>query len=359
MPLTHDDRTAASPSAFATPVFSDPATAMGPRQGSRRGGRAAIESLLTLTAFPLDMGGRLARLRAAYRLVGHERAPTVVVLGGISAHRRAVTLASEGGEAGWWQGVLGEEGADLCARYRVLSLDWLGGPDGTTGPGDEACPEPFPAVTTRDQARLVVRLLDHLGVAHVHAVVSASYGGMVAQHLCTELRGRLGRAIIMGCAHRPDAMALARRHIQREILALVDDARGVALARALAMTTYRTGAEFNRRFGGDEAGASLAGYLDYQGRKFARRFNAQSYACLIDSIDAHRFDPTGLSTLLSLLGFSTDELCPPALMRAFAGCIPALRQFDVLETPFGHDAFLCEKERVAAFLHKTLDGESS
>jgi homoserine O-acetyltransferase len=167
------------------------------------------------------------------------------------------------------------------------------------------------------------------------------------------------QAIILGCAHRPDAMALARRHIQREILRLVDDERGVALARSLAMTTYRSGAEFNARFGATGGGDGLLAYLDHHGRKFARRFDARSYTCLMDSIDGHEFAPARLVTPTTLLGFTTDELCPPDLVRSFAEALPRLRRLLLLDTPYGHDAFLCEAERIATCLHETLDGEES
>jgi homoserine O-acetyltransferase len=317
-----------------------------------------LEDVLHLQNVPLE-SATLPALDVAYRLVGPVGAPVVAVLGGISAHRRALTVRGESGSPGWWQRVLDDPALRLADRYQVLTLDWLGGPDGTRIP-PAAGPAPRrPVITTADQAAVLIRLLDGLGISRLAAVISASYGGMVAQHLCAAVPGRVGQAIILGCAHRPDAMALARRHIQREILRLVDDERGVALARSLAMTTYRSGAEFNARFGATGGGDGLLAYLDHHGRKFARRFDARSYTCLMDSIDGHEFAPARLVTPTTLLGFTTDELCPPDLLRSFAEALPRLRRLLLLDTPYGHDAFLCEAERIATCLHETLDGEES
>ncbi len=320
-----------------------------------------IERTLRLDdPLPLDDGSSLTGLQAAVRLVGPPGAPVVAVLGGISASRRAVMLPNEAGK-GWWQNALGADGVGLAERYRVLAFDWLGGAGDTTGPshwpGDEAA---FPAVSTRDQARLLARLLEALDIERLAAIVSASYGGMVSQHFAVSYPGLVERIMVIGCAHRPEPMATARRQVQKRILELAgdDEAAGLSLARALAMTTYRSPAEFRTRFGGQGGQAQLAGYLQHQGEKFARVFDREAYLRLIDSIDGHEIDPADINVPIDLLGFSTDELCPPELFREFAGAAPRVRRSRVLDTDFGHDAFLCEAERVAAAIDEFLEGDS-
>lgn len=302
----------------------------------------------------LDCGVSLAGARVGVRMLGPAHAPVVAALGGISASRKVLTGDDEAGQ-GWWQRILGREGVDAARRYRVLGIDWLGGAEDTRTRDD------FPPVSTRDQARVLAGVLDHLRIERLHALVSASYGGMVAQHFAVEYPHRLDRLMVIACAHEPEPMAMARRLVQRQILALAGDRpqAGVALARALAMTTYRSADEFRERFSGADGQARLASYLDHQGRRFARRFDPESYRRLMDAIDGHRLDPERLRKPLNLLGFSTDELCPPALLQAFAARVPRLAGLEIIETRFGHDGFLCEHAAVARAIDHFLQGDAA
>jgi len=323
------------------------------------------ETVLELAQpFRLECGQILPAARVAIRLSGPENAPVVAVLGGISAHRCPVALPGEAPE-GWWQRVLGEQGADILHTHRVLGLDYLGGGGDTTAPSNwGAAPEAFPAIDSLDQARIAVAALDALGLDRIEAVIGASYGGMVALHLASGFAGRIDRAMVIASAHRPEPMAVARRYVQKKILALASQAgvssrEAVEAARALAMTTYRSPAEFRKRFGGPGGNRSLASYLDHHGDKFAARFDAVAYARLIDSIDTHAVNPATIRIPLTLVGFDSDEICPPALMHELADLAPGTRGLAVLPSIYGHDAFLCEQDGVAGAIAGFLNGAES
>ncbi|MEJ2534749.1 MAG: alpha/beta hydrolase, partial [Gammaproteobacteria bacterium] len=132
----------------------------------------------------------------------------------------------------------------------------------------------------------------------------------------------------------------------------------VAIARALAMTTYRSAAEFRERFGGPGGQASLAAYLEHQGEKFAERFDRESCLRLMDSIDRHAVNPARVRTPLTLMGFDTDELCPPPLLRELAAMAPGTQRLIEARSDFGHDAFLCERAIVARAIREFLPGET-
>src|SRR5690242_321282 len=89
--------------------------------------------------FLLASGASLHGARLAWQCAGPDAAPLVVVLGGISAHRRV--CARDG--RGWFEAQCGEGRALDIARCRVLGVDWLGGVDGSTGPSGA---EDFPAI---------------------------------------------------------------------------------------------------------------------------------------------------------------------------------------------------------------------
>ena len=98
--------------------------------------------------FVLESGEALHGAELAWECVGPANAPLIVVLGGISAHRRC---------GGWWNAQCGEGRALDTERFRLLSIDWLGGCDESSGPRDG---ESFPAVSTTDQARAILLLLN-------------------------------------------------------------------------------------------------------------------------------------------------------------------------------------------------------
>src|SRR5204862_1053997 len=102
-----------------------------------------------------------------YEIVGAPGAPVIAVLGGISASRHVTSSASDP-RSGWWEEVVGEGCAIDTTSFRVLSIDYLAQANGGV------------PVTTEDQAYALATALDELGIDCLHAVVGASYGGMVA-----------------------------------------------------------------------------------------------------------------------------------------------------------------------------------
>ncbi len=300
--------------------------------------------------FILESGQALHGARLAWECVGPEKAPLVVVLGGISAHRHCTATDV----SGWWEAQCGAGRALDSNQFRLLSIDWLGACDTSTGPG---AGEAFPAISTTDQARAVLLLLNRLGARHVHAIVGASYGGAVAQHLAALLGRRLGRLVLLSAAHRASQFALALRDIQRSILDLGDDSSAaLALVRALAIVGYRTPEGFERRFAkSGNAENSAAQWLANHGRAFAQRFNAQAYRCLSASLDAHCIDPAAITVPTTVFSVHEDLLVPPSLSREFADACGGACELVEISSHYGHDAFLKEEDVVAALLRRCLE----
>jgi homoserine O-acetyltransferase len=296
--------------------------------------------------FVLESGAPLHAAGLAWQCVGPEKAPLIVVLGGISAHRRCSGVDGHG----WWDAQCGAGQALDTDRYRLLSIDWLGGCDESTGP---TAGEAFPAVSSTDQARAILLLLNRLGVRQVHAIVGASYGGAVAQHLTALLGRRAGRLVLLSAAHKPSQFALALRDIQRAILDLGDDSpAALALVRALAIVSYRTPEGFERRFGADQGAVD---WLAHHGRGFAEHFNAASYRCLSESLDSHHIDPAAISVPTTIFSVDEDLLVPPSLSREFAAAFAGECELVEIASHYGHDAFLKEEIIVADLLRRALE----
>ena len=315
-------------------------------------------------SFLLERGGVLADPVLGFRTYGDRTRPAVVVLGGISSGR---DLTNDDQASGWWPDVVGHGQVLDPQRFHLLGVDYLGGSGASTGPG--ADDRSFPAVTTGDQARAIVTLLDHLGVNRLAAIVGASYGGMVALALASRFPARLAQAVVLGAAHQSHPMATALRTLQRRIVRLGQEtkraAEGLALARGLAITTYRSAEEFAQRFdaapfdGTGEPRFAVEEYLEHGGRTFAARFTPAAFSCLSASIDSHAVAPEEIRVPVTLLGFSSDVLVPPWQLRELRDRLGGPARLIEAVSPFGHDAFLKEPDLVRGALRAASLTEES
>lgn len=308
----------------------------------------------------LHFGGRIERVEVAYRLAGAEGAPVVAVLGGISAGRNVFSLRPDA--AGWWEEAIGPGRALDTDRFRVLGMDFLGGSHRTTGPGEG---DVFPSVSAFDQARLIVALLDHLGVERLQASLGASYGGMVTLALAQAHPERVRHAVVLSAAHRTHPMSTAWRSVQRAIVRYAlghgEGPRGLVLARALAMATYRSAREFEERFPGpaeatpDGFRFPVETYLMARGESYAAVYKPEAFVCLSESIDLHRVDPEAIRVPTTLLGVQEDQLVPLADMRELRDRHGGNCSLVEISSIFGHDAFLKETEVLRDLLARALD----
>lgn len=285
--------------------------------------------------------------------------------------------------ADWWPDLFIDGHPLDPAKYCIIGINVLGSCYGSTGPQsiDPATGKrygaEFPVVSIRDIVRAEAQLIDHLGIHQLHAVLGGSIGGMQALQWAVDFPERVGGCFAVGAAPL-SAMGLAMNHLQREVIRL-DPAwnggqydpdhpptRGLALARGLAICTYKSAALFDERFkrkpdraGGNpvtshEAAYDVAGYLEYQGRNFNHRFDANSYLILsrtMDTFDLSRGYTSEAEALrrirarVLMTGISTDWLFPADEVRELAERIQdanAVCNYIEIHSNHGHDAFLAE-----------------
>lgn len=300
------------------------------------------------TTLPLRHAG-VRTVGIAYELVGPADAPVVLVAGGISAHRHAV--ASDAfPEPGWWQN---QSGAGLdTARVRLLAIDWLGA-DGALDA----------AIDSADQADAIAVVLDALGIDTLAAFIGSSYGAMVGLQFAARYPQRLGKLIAISGAHRAHPYASAWRALQRQAVALgqlqCDESQGLALARQLAMLSYRTPTEFAERF--VDAPTLVHGrvrvaaedYLEHCAATWVARTSSTAFLRLSESIDLHRIDPREVSVPTTVVAIAEDRLVPLEDLFALAEALPH-GEIRVLRSRFGHDAFLTETAEIGNLLRAAL-----
>lgn len=318
------------------------------------------EGILELASpLPLHHGGELSSVRIAWRLTGPANAPVVAALGGISAGR---AVADANGQQGWWRDIIGEGAALDTRQYQVLGLDFLGGSADSTGP--RAGQQDFPAIASQDQAQALLHVLDHLGIDQLAGIIGASYGGMVALAFAQRWPQRVAHIVVISAAHRSNALATGWRSVQRATVrfALNQGAgpEGLRLARALAMTTYRSATEFAQRFGGRPQRVDgrfqfpIESYLLARGDAYAEQYLPESFLCLSESIDLHEVQPEAITVPVSLVAVVEDQLVTLADMRQLEHGYAGPARLYELSSLYGHDAFLKETQALGAIFQQAL-----
>jgi homoserine O-acetyltransferase len=292
-------------------------------------------------------------VRVRFALYGAPDAPVVVVQGGISADCHAASVAN--GDSGWWSALVGSGCAIDTDRFGVLSIDWL----------DRDDIEPARAVGSEDQADALAASLAALGIGRVHAFVGASYGAMVGLVFAARHPQRLRRLVAIAGAHRAHPLSIALRNLQRGIVRfgerLGDTTACLDLARRLAMTTYRGEREFAERCGGVPAFANgryhfaEEDWLKAAGARFVERFSAARFLSLSESIDLHRVAPEDVRVPTTLIGIASDRVVPLADLCELQRRCGAAAELHVIDSRYGHDAFLKENAQIGALLQEVLD----
>ena len=293
----------------------------------------------------------MTRVDAPFEIVGPAHAPVVVVLGGISASRH-VTSSSANPHPGWWEQFCGPGRAINTDRFRILSIDYRGeGSDGQS-------------LTTGDQALALVSALDSAGIESVRAVVGASYGGMIALAFGAIAPQRVRRLVVIGAAHESAPTATALRLLQRRVvelgLATGKSYEALVLARGIAMTTYASADEFDRRFAGaatydtDKRSRAIGDFLQLSGETFARNCTPERFLALSESLDSHRVCPEEVHVPTTLIAVREDALVPVEQVQHLARKIGASCRLVELSSSHGHDTFLNAHHLIAPFVVDAL-----
>lgn len=305
-------------------------------------------------AFRLESGERLAKPFIRVRIHGRDAAPLIIALGGISAGREVCDTEML---QGWWGELAGPGRVIDTDRHAVLGFDFL--------PNDG---ETAKTISVNDQARALAFALEYLGLGPVHTFIGSSFGGMIGLAFAAIFPNRIENLCAISAAHRAHPMTTALRGVQRRAIQFGidkgDPAGGVALAREIAMTTYRSVEEFGARFESDRIPDAAGGaypvceYLTARGKAYAQVMDPQRYITLSDSLDRHNVNPQSIRTRTFLIAAQGDRVVPQSDMEELAAQCPEALGLACLPTKFGHDAFLLETQGLSVLLTDFLQGDS-
>ena len=263
----------------------------------------------------LDWGGTLPEFNIAYETWGQldaAKSNAILLFTGLSASSHAHSTEANP-QPGWWEKFIGPGKPLDTDKYFVICTNVVGGCYGSTGPGSvdpadgQRYATRFPILTMEDMVRAQFRLLDGLGVSKLYASVGSSMGGMQSLAAAVLFPERVGKVVsVSGCA-RSHPYSVAMRHTQRQVLMMdpnwnrgfyygkVPPHAGMKLAREIATVTYRSGPEWELRFGRRRADPSkppalcpdflIETYLDHAGEKFCLTYDANSLLYVSKAMD--------------------------------------------------------------------------
>ena len=389
----------AVPSAFVTESNRRALSAEPPASGAwRPGDDPGRRQFVDIGDVALERGGPLPAARIAYETWGElnsDASNAVLVLHALTGDSHLTGPAGPGHPtAGWWSGLVGEGRVLDPEDWFIVAPNMLGGCQGSTGPaslapdGAEWGPR-FPYLAIRDQVEAQRLFADAIGVRSWAAVIGGSMGGMQALEWAVTHPDRVERVAVLAAPPISSADQIALNSVQNEAIRMdpgfaggdyygaADGGgphRGLALARRMALLNYRSPTELNDRFERSwQSGLSPLGgggvfavesYLGFHGNKFTRRFDANSYLVLTEAMNSHDIgrDRGGVAAALGrataralVIGIDSDRLFPVAGQRILARHLPGNIDGDqpvVLESPFGHDAFLIEDALVSEQLRR-------
>ena len=347
--------------------------------------REVFSETLTLTSGRTLAGFEL--ITETYGRLNTQRSNAVLICHALSGnHHAAGRYDLSDPKPGWWDLHIGPGKAIDTNRFFVVSLNNLGGCDGSSGPNtmnsDTELPwgPDFPQVSVSDWVTTQVMLADRLGIDSWAAVIGGSLGGMQALHWAVHYPERVRNCVALAAAPKLTAQNIAFNEIARQAILsdpdwlsghyqreTVTPTRGLSLARMVGHLTYMSADGMSDRFGRDtrtpsdtidseETVFQVESYLRYQGKQFSTRFDANTYLLMTKALD--RFDIAAdfndslndamavTTSRMLIIAFSSDWRFSPARSQELVDALLASGRpvsYAEIETDAGHDAFLLDE----------------
>ncbi len=347
-----------------------------------------------------DMFGPITLAYETYGKLNAEKSNAILIVHALTGDAHVAGYHEGDKNPGWWDSMVGPGKAFDTDKYFVICSNVLGGCKGSTGPSsiNPATGKPFgldfPGITIGDMVNAQLRLIDYLGIQKLLSVAGGSMGGMQVLEWMFSHADRTKSAIPISTAMRHSPQQIAFNEVGRQAI-MADPKwnsgnyyesappnRGLAVARMVGHITYMSDKsmeeKFGRRFKDDRkpfkfsADFEVEGYLQYRGKTFTGRFDANTYLYItkaMDYFDAARGRKPqellmGKDIKVMVLAFKSDWLYPAYQTKEIVKACK-LAGLDAtyceIESNYGHDAFLLEVEEqshlVRYFLERALYGE--
>ncbi len=351
----------------------------------------------------LESGDMLGPVTLAYETYGNlnaDKSNAILILHALSGDAHVAGYHAGEKNPGWWDNMVGPGKAFDTDKYFIICSNVIGGCKGSTGPSsiNPKTNKPygldFPLISIPDMVNTQKKLIDYLGVDKLLAVAGGSMGGMQVLEWMYSHPERIRCAIPISTAMKHSPQQIAFNEASRQ--SIMGDAnwkngnyygdklpaKGLAVARMIGHITYMSDEsmanKFGRRVKGEKqpfkftADFEVEGYLNYRGKSFVQRFDANSYLYITKAMDY--FDVTrdkkpgevfkGRNFKVLVIAFKSDWLYPAYQSKEIVrACkLAALEStYCEVDSNYGHDAFLLETEEetllIKYFLEKAYYGQ--
>ncbi len=348
----------------------------------------------------LDSGRSLGSVDIVYETYGQpneDRSNAILICHALSGdHHAAGVHDAHDRYAGWWDGMIGPGKAFDTHRFWIICSNIIGGCKGSTGPlslnpeTNEPYGLDFPIVTIGDMVQAQKQLIDHLQIDKLYSIAGGSMGGFQALEWSLRYPEMVRSVISIASAARLSTQAIAFNAVGRSAITRDPDwndgryngrgpEKGLATARMVGHITYLSEMLMDQKFGRRLQSANrlrynfttefaIESYLDHKGSTFTERFDANSYLYITKAMDyfdiARSYGPLKEAFATTeakylFVTYSTDWLFPTAqskeMVRALLSCGKPV-SFIEIDSPYGHDAFLVEEEKLAKAISGFLTG---
>jgi homoserine O-acetyltransferase len=307
----------------------------------------------------------------------------ILICHALSGHHHAAGCDSSTGQLGWWDSAIGPGKAIDTNKFFVISLNNLGGCNGSTGPATinpktgDFYGSTFPVVTVEDWVHTQKRLLEYFQIKQLFAVIGGSLGGMQALQWSLSYPNALKHCLVIAAAPKLSTENIAFNEVARQ--AILKDInfhdgffkklntapyQGLILARMLGHITYLSDGILNDKFArtlkadklkykSNEVEFQIESYLNYQGEKFSKQFDANTYILMTKALDYfHPALVNGGDLAITLqkvqakfliIAFSSDWRFSPKRSKEIVDALLTNKKdvsFLEFATKQGHDSFL-------------------
>jgi homoserine O-acetyltransferase len=355
------------------------------------------KELVLPSGFRFTHGQTIAPFTIVYETFGElnaDRSNAILVCHALSASAHAAGKYTDdpNEKPGWWDGLIGYGKAIDLEKYFVVCVNLPGSPFGTTAPKSadpatgKAYGSRYPWPTIEDMVESQKLVIEHLGIEHLFAIAGGSLGGMQVLMWAAMYPEITSSIIAMATGSAVPVTGIAWHILGRKIIETDQhfnggdyydadtDLRGLQVARMLGHMTYLSAQSLQRKFArrrrGNTRQFEIDSYFEYQGKKFAALYDANSYVRVQAAMDEMDLEEQygdlqaafarwrGRSLLVS---FDTDWLFPPAESERVAAALRSIGapvQHELIASPNGHDTFLLDfhliDELVRGFLSETV-----